>query len=59
MGQVRVDCPSRARRRPTIDLYTWTTPNGRKIPIALEEMGLEYRVIRSTLARTSSSRRIS
>jgi GST-like protein len=27
-----------------IDLYTWTTPNGRKIPIALEEMGLEYRV---------------
>ena len=27
-----------------IDLYTWTTPNGRKIPIALEELGLEYRV---------------
>jgi GST-like protein len=27
-----------------IDLYTWTTPNGRKAPIALEEMGLEYRV---------------
>jgi GST-like protein len=27
-----------------IDLYTWTTPNGRKVPIALEEMGLEYRV---------------
>ena len=26
-----------------IDLYTWTTPNGRKISIALEEMGLEYR----------------
>jgi GSH-dependent disulfide-bond oxidoreductase len=25
-----------------IDLYTWTTPNGRKISIALEEMGLEY-----------------
>ena len=23
-----------------IDLYTWTTPNGRKISIALEEMGL-------------------
>lgn len=27
-----------------IDLYTWTTPNGRKISIALEEMGLEYEV---------------
>lgn len=25
-----------------IDLYTWTTPNGRKISIALEEMGLPY-----------------
>ncbi len=28
-----------------IDLYTWTTPNGRKISIALEEMGLPYRVV--------------
>jgi glutathione S-transferase len=28
-----------------IDLYTWTTPNGRKVSIALEEMGLAYRVI--------------
>jgi GST-like protein len=25
-----------------IDLYTWTTPNGRKLSIALEEMGLPY-----------------
>jgi GSH-dependent disulfide-bond oxidoreductase len=25
-----------------IDLYTWTTPNGRKISIALEEFGLAY-----------------
>jgi len=25
-----------------IDLYTWTTPNGRKVSIALEEMGLPY-----------------
>ena len=23
-----------------IDLYTWTTPNGRKVSIALEELGL-------------------
>ena len=26
-----------------IELYTWPTPNGRKISIALEELGLEYR----------------
>ena len=25
-----------------IDLYTWTTPNGRKASIALEELGLPY-----------------
>jgi GST-like protein len=28
-----------------IDLYTWTTPNGFKISIALEELGLPYRAI--------------
>jgi GST-like protein len=27
-----------------IHLYTWTTPNGRKASIMLEEVGLEYRV---------------
>ncbi len=27
-----------------IDLYTWTTPNGRKVPILLEELGLPYTV---------------
>ena len=26
-----------------IDFYTWNTPNGRKISVALEEMGLRYR----------------
>jgi GST-like protein len=26
-----------------IDLYTWTTPNGRKVSIALEELALPYR----------------
>jgi len=25
-----------------IDLYTWTTPNGRKVSIMLEELGAEY-----------------
>lgn len=28
----------------TIDLYTWSTPNGRKVSIMLEETGLRYRV---------------
>ncbi|MBI3672256.1 MAG: glutathione S-transferase N-terminal domain-containing protein, partial [Rhizobiales bacterium] len=27
-----------------IELYTFATPNGRKISIALEEMGLAYQV---------------
>jgi len=27
-----------------IDLYTWSTPNGRKVSIMLEEAGLAYRV---------------
>jgi GSH-dependent disulfide-bond oxidoreductase len=27
-----------------IDLYTWNTPNGRKVSIALEEFGLPYTV---------------
>src|SRR5258708_6768487 len=28
----------------TIELYTWSTPNGRKVSIMLEECGLPYRV---------------
>jgi GST-like protein len=28
----------------TIELHTWNTPNGRKISVALEEMGLPYSV---------------
>ncbi|MDF2096203.1 glutathione S-transferase family protein [Aquibaculum arenosum] len=28
----------------TIDLYTWSTPNGYKVSIALEELGLPYNV---------------
>jgi hypothetical protein len=27
-----------------IELHTWNTPNGRKISVALEEMGLPYSV---------------
>ena len=28
-----------------IDLYTWTTPNGRKVSILLEELGVPYNAI--------------
>ena len=28
-----------------IDLYTWPTPNGRKISILLEELGAQYKVV--------------
>ena len=28
-----------------IDLYTWPTPNGHKLHIMLEEIGLDYKVI--------------
>ena len=28
-----------------IDLYTWSTPNGRKISILLEELGVNYKII--------------
>ncbi len=34
-----------------IDLYTWSTPNGRKISIALEEMGLPYAVHRVDIGK--------
>ena len=32
----------RPEKDAMIDLYTWTTPNGRKASIALEELGLPY-----------------
>jgi GST-like protein len=28
----------------TVELHAWNTPNGRKVSVALEEMGLPYRV---------------
>src|SRR5512143_3673260 len=34
--------PLETRTLIVIDLYTWTTPNGRKVSIALEELGLPY-----------------
>jgi GST-like protein len=34
-----------------IDLYTWPTPNGHKVHIMLEEVGLEYKVIPINIGR--------
>lgn len=34
-----------------IELYTWNTPNGRKVSIALEEMDLPYRSIAVDIGR--------
>lgn len=34
-----------------ITLYTWSTPNGRKIPIMLEECGLPYTVVPVNIGR--------
>jgi len=38
-----------------IDLYTWNTPNGRKVSIALEELGLEYRVVPVNIGKGEQS----
>jgi hypothetical protein len=34
-----------AQERRMIELYYWTTPNGHKVTIFLEETGLPYRII--------------
>jgi len=39
-----------------IEVYTALTPNGIKVPIALEELGLEYRLITVNLAAGEQSR---
>ena len=39
------DISIKIRGSKTIDLYTWATPNGRKVSIMLEELGLDYNVI--------------
>ena len=34
-----------------ITLYSWTTPNGRKVSIALEEMGLPYKAVEVNIGK--------
>jgi len=38
-----------------IEFHTWGTPNGRKISVALEEMGLPYKVHPVNIASRRSS----
>src|SRR5436190_700926 len=40
----------------TIELHTWNTPNGRKISVALEEMGLPYKVIPVNIGKNEQDR---
>ena len=35
----------------TVELHAWNTPNGRKVSVALEEMGLPYRVVPVDIGR--------
>src|SRR3984885_2741577 len=33
------------KEQPMIDVYYWTTPNGHKVTIFLEEAGLPYKIV--------------
>jgi GST-like protein len=39
------------QERPMIDLYYWTTPNGHKITMFLEETGLKYKIFPINIAK--------
>src|SRR5271166_2808021 len=41
---LRASKRAKGKERGMIELYTWTTPNGRKASIMLEEIGLPYTV---------------
>lgn len=43
-GQDPRQAGKRKKGETMIDLYTWTTPNGRKVSILLEELGIDYTV---------------
>jgi GST-like protein len=36
-----------------IDLFTWFTPNGRKVSLMLEECGLEYKTHAINIGQTN------
>jgi GST-like protein len=39
------------KERPMIDLHYWTTPNGHKITMFLEETGLKYKIFRVNIGK--------
>ncbi len=41
----RLGCQAPGRENPLIEVWSWPTPNGHKVHIALEELGLPYKVI--------------
>jgi glutathione S-transferase len=43
----------RWRGEAMIDLHYWTTPNGNKITIALEELGLPYQIVPINISAAS------
>lgn len=36
---------AKSHSKPSLSLYSWRTPNGRKVSILLEELGLPYEVV--------------
>ena len=42
--------------KPMIDVFTANTPNGVKVPIALEELGVPYRIQRINLSANEQKR---
>ena len=43
--------PSQQKKQAMIDLYYWTTPNGHKITIFLEEAAIAYRIVPVNISR--------
>ena len=42
-----------------IDLHYWPTPNGKKVTILLEELGMPYKIVPVNIGRGDSSPRSS
>jgi hypothetical protein len=40
-----------SERLPMIDLHYWPTPNGKKVTILLEELGMPYRIVPCNIGR--------
>jgi GST-like protein len=44
-GLADLDGPDAAQQQSMLEVHAFTTPNSIKVPIALEEMGLDYRLV--------------